>query len=58
MKSLSDDPATNILETLYQQNFFEWHENTFTDYITGAPGCKTKEQILEDIRQLFHLETK
>lgn len=46
-----------IRDALESQRFFDWYTKDFDSYLVGDTNCKTKEQILEDIRRIFRLET-
>jgi len=56
--------AKKILQTLEGQRFADWYNDggRFDDFITGdATGIgkiPTREEILEDIISLFHLDAR
>jgi len=51
---MPDKPINEvILDALEREDFFQWHENDFKEYVEGGDGCKTKEEILKDIDWLF-----
>ena len=55
-KQISNDTAELILNGLEKEEFKVWHDDgVFIDYIEGGEDCKTREEILEDIKQLFRL---
>jgi hypothetical protein len=45
--------ADKILEVLYTEDFDEWFRGDFEEWVTGRSTTKTREQILEDVRQMF-----
>lgn len=48
--------AKKIFETINRQNFADWYNRgRFDDYITCEIGAPTKEQLLQDIVDLFRL---
>jgi len=57
------DFATVILEALESERFREWYEgeerdiieldSDFVNYVRGDEGCKSREEILKDIKELF-----
>lgn len=44
-----------IYEGLMSQSFVDWEESDFRDHVHGEENCKTKEEIMEDIKTVFHL---
>lgn len=49
------DKAEQIYNTLMGQSFSDWYCNRFEDHVTGGDPKITKELILTDIRNYFHL---
>ena len=47
--------AEKIYEVLMSEDFKKWYEDYFEDHVTGEEGCKTKEEILETIKEVFSL---
>lgn len=45
--------ARRILQVLGTQEFFEFHEGVFQDYVEGADNRLTEEEILERISEMF-----
>ena len=48
-----DEQLNNILQTLESQAFYDWYRRDFADYIQCDDDCKTKDEILADLRLLF-----
>jgi len=47
--------SDDIYNTLFSQEFETWHNKTFIEHVeTNSPS---KQQILEDIKKLFNLDT-
>lgn len=56
--------AETILHGLESESFRKWYEgpeildqdSAFANYIRGDEGCKSREEILEDIKRIFGVE--
>ena len=56
-KNTADKMAERIYNTLTSERFARWHDGRLFNHITDEAGTgATKEQIMGDIKQLFHLE--
>ena len=45
-----------IYQVLTSRRFEKWYDNgAFTDHITGELDCKSKEEILKDIVDMFSI---
>ena len=57
------DPDTNtrdciaktINNGLMSQDFVDWYEHDYQAFVNCDYGAKSKEEILEDIKQIFDL---
>lgn len=47
--------AEKIYEVVMSEDFRKWYETYFEDHVTGEEGCKSKEEILETIKEIFSL---
>ena len=47
--------ADVIFKTLSTEKFHQWYENTWADHIQSDDNCKSKDEIIVDIRDLFGL---
>jgi hypothetical protein len=54
-KLATDDVAEKIYTGLMSREFEKWYVGEFEDHIGGDIGSKSKPQILEKIKKLFHL---
>lgn len=52
-KVMTDEIAKKIKRVLETQNFKDWHDNEFNDFVTGWATQKSEERILDDIKTLF-----
>lgn len=50
-----DNKVQSIFDTLTTQRFYDWYMGKFDDWISGEENAPTKEEILKDIKQLFHV---
>lgn len=48
--------AQQILRGIQSQDFYDWHAEDFEDYVVGEEKCKSEEDILKDIEDLFNLD--
>lgn len=42
-----------ILNVLEMERFHQWYETDFVNYIGGIENAKSKEDILNDIKEMF-----
>ncbi len=42
-----------ILNVMSGSMFEKWYDKDFIDYIEGTDGCKSRQEILEDIKNVF-----
>jgi len=56
MKDDIKQVAEVIYRGLHSQDFVDWYEYPFTYHVEGETNCRSKEQILEDIADVFMLE--
>lgn len=45
-----------IYNALMSQKFVDWYTEAFEDHVTGEENCRTKEQIIQDITDIFNTE--
>ena len=46
--------AEDILRFISKQQFYEFYEGPFVEFIEGMDEAKTKEEILKEIESLFN----
>lgn len=46
---------SKIYDVLLSYDFDEWYEKQFKDHVVGEEKAPTKEEILKDIKKLFHV---
>lgn len=51
----ADEQAQKIHDVLLSLRFENWHNGKLEKYITGEDMSIIKEDILNDIKELFHL---
>jgi len=49
------DLKQHILDVLMTQEFKDWHDKEFDDYVKGEDGAPTKDGILEQIKSVFRI---
>ena len=42
-----------VYHMIMSQSFEDWHRKDFDDHLMNEKGCKSKKQILEDIKRLL-----
>lgn len=55
ISSTTDAQAKSILNTLSKQDFSDFYEEEFNDFIEGSEDAMTEKEILKEIKSLFHL---
>lgn len=48
----TDKQAASIYDMLGKQRFVDWYERDFVSHIEGGEDCKSKDEILADIKGL------
>jgi hypothetical protein len=42
-----------IYKMLFKQDFSDWYEGTFIPHLQGDEGCKTKDEIKQDLADML-----
>lgn len=57
MKTKHEQIAEHILNKLDKQRFADWYDSRFIDYISDSKGPVSKQDVLEDIVNLFDIKS-
>lgn len=49
----SNTTTEDILHILQSAEFERWYQEELNDFILGERGARTREEILEDLREFF-----
>lgn len=56
MSSISDFIAEKIEDALSKERFRQWYENDYVNFIEMNENSKSKEEIIEDIQDIFDID--
>lgn len=50
---MSQDQLEQVYDMLFGASFEQWYQDDFEAHVCGDEDCKTKEEILEDLKHLL-----
>jgi len=51
---MDDHVVQSVYQMLMSQDFVDWYEDKFMDYVSGEEDCATTDDIMQDLKKMLY----